>query len=91
MATIEVAPGRRDEFLSLLMAHRTRSLKDEPGTIQFEALLPLDDDTKIMLYEVYRDQAAFDTHSKGSSIARLREEAAGMMIKVSGTRCTLVE
>jgi len=29
--TVEVVPGRMDEFLPLLMAHRARCLKDEPG------------------------------------------------------------
>ena len=90
IATIEIAPGRRDEFVPLLMAHRARCLKDEPGTVQFEVLLPQDDATKVMIYEVYLDEAAFDTHSKGPSLARLREEASGMMAKVSGTRCDVL-
>jgi (4S)-4-hydroxy-5-phosphonooxypentane-2,3-dione isomerase len=90
-ATIEIAPGRRDEVVPLLMAHRARCLKDEPGTVQFEVLLPRDDAAKVMIYEVYRDEAAFDTHSKGPSLARLRDEAAGMMGKVSGTRLAVVE
>ena len=49
VATTEVAPGRRDEFLPLLMAHRTRCLKDEPGTLQFDPLVPRDDDTSAAL------------------------------------------
>ena len=91
VATIEVAPGRRDEFLPLLIAHRTRCLKDEPGTLQFDPLVPRDDDTKVLLYEVYQDDAAFDAHFNGPSIARLREEAAGIIVKLQGTRCNFVE
>jgi quinol monooxygenase YgiN len=91
VATIEIAPGRMDEFLPLLMAHRSRCLKDEPGTLQFEVLRPRDDNTKVMLYEVYRDEAAFDAHWKGPSVARQREEGAGMVVNLSGTRCTLLD
>ena len=91
VATIEVAPGRRDEFLPLLMAHRARCLKDEPGTLQFDPLVPRDDETKVLLYEVYQDDAAFDAHFNGPSIARLREEAAGMIVQLQGTRCNFVE
>jgi (4S)-4-hydroxy-5-phosphonooxypentane-2,3-dione isomerase len=91
IGTVEIAPGRMDEFLPLLMAHRARCLKDEPGTLQFEVLMPRDANTKVMLYEVYQDEAAYDAHSKGPSIARLREEAAGMIVTVSGTRGTLLE
>ena len=91
VGTLEVAPGRKDEVLPLLMAHRARCLKDEPGTLQFEVLVPREDDTKVLLYEVYRDDAAFDVHWNGTSVARLREETAGMIVKVYGTRCALAE
>ena len=66
IVTIEVTTGRRDQVLAFLMAHRARCLKDEPGiTLQFEVLLPHDDDTKVLSYEVYRDAAAFDAHRNG--------------------------
>jgi (4S)-4-hydroxy-5-phosphonooxypentane-2,3-dione isomerase len=92
IGTIEVTPGRRDQVLPLLMAHRARCLKDEPGiTLQFEVLAPYEDDTKLLLYEVYRDDAAFELHRNGASIAQFREETAGMGVKISVTRCALVE
>ena len=92
MGTIEVAPGRRDQLLPLLMAHKARCLKDEPGiTLQFEILLPHDDDTKVLLYEVYRDDAAFDAHRNGPSIVRFREDTAGMIVKLSVTRCAVLD
>ena len=91
IGTLEVAPGRKDEVLPLLMAHRARCLKDEPGTLQFEVLVPREDDTIVLLYEVYRDDAAFNVNWNGTSVARLREEAAGMIVKVYGTRCALAE
>jgi len=91
VVTIEVAPGRRDQFLLLLAAHKKRSLKDEPGTLQFEILLPKDDDTKVLSYEVYRDDAAFETHRKGASLAQWREETAGMVVKLYGTRCAVLD
>jgi quinol monooxygenase YgiN len=90
VATIEIAPGRFDDYLALLLAHRTRCLRDEPGTLQFEVLQPRDDRTKLMLYEVYSDDAAFEAHLKGASMARQREAAAGMTTKVSGTKCSLL-
>src|SRR5262245_19244086 len=91
VVAIEVAPGRRDEILRFLAAHKTRCLKSEPGTLQFEILLPKDDDTKILSYEVYRDDSAFETHRNGPSLAQLREEIAGMVVKLQGTRCAVVD
>ena len=69
VATIEVAPERRDQLLPLLMGHRGRCLKDEPGTLQFEVLAPREDDTKVLLYEVYRDDASFDVHLTGRTLS----------------------
>ena len=91
VGTIEVALGRRAQFLPLLKAHKARCLKEEPGTLQFEILLPKDDDAKVLLYEVYEDDAAFEAHRNGPSFARWREETAGMIVNLYGTRCTVVD
>jgi (4S)-4-hydroxy-5-phosphonooxypentane-2,3-dione isomerase len=60
--TIEIVPGRRNQLISSLLAHKARCLKDEPDTLQMEVLAPRDDDTKVLVYAVYRDDAAFDAH-----------------------------
>ena len=91
IATIEIAPGHMEEYLPLAMAHRARCLRDEPGTLQFELMQPRNDDTKVMLYEVYRDDAAFEAHWNGPSMKQIREEAAAIIVKISGIRCTPVE
>ena len=91
VVTIDVAPGWRDQVVALLAAHKTRCLKDEPGTLQFEILLPKDDSTKVRSYEVYRDDAAFETHRNGPSLAQLRGEIAGMVVKLHGTRSAVAD
>jgi quinol monooxygenase YgiN len=91
LGTFEAAPGRRDQLVPLLMAHRARVLKDEPGTLQFEILTPHDDAAKVLVCEIYRDDAAFDAHRASPSIARFRAESAGMVAKLLVTRCALVE
>jgi (4S)-4-hydroxy-5-phosphonooxypentane-2,3-dione isomerase len=90
VVTIEVAPGRRDEVVALLLAHKAR-LKDEPGPLQFEVLLPKDDDTNVRVYEMYRDAAAFEAHLNAPSLAQWKEETAGMVVKLHGVRCAVVE
>ena len=91
IATMKVAAGRRDQLLPLLKAHGARSLKDEPGTLQFDVLVPREDATKVFLYEVYRDDEAFEAHRNAASIARFREEAAGMFETIEATSCTPAE
>ena len=91
IGTVEVSPGRIDEVLPRLMAHRARCLESEPGTLQFEVLKPHRDDTKFLLYEVYEDEAAFGRHWDGPSMAIARRECAGIIVNVSGVRCDLQE
>ena len=90
LVTIEVAPGRRDQVVALLAAHKAR-LKSEPGTLQFEMLLANDDDTKVLSFEMYRDATAFETHLHGPSLAQLLKETAGTVMKLHGVRCTVVD
>ena len=90
VVTIEVAPGRKDEVVALLLAHKAR-LKDEPGTLQFEVLLPKDEDTKVRVYEMYRDAAAFEVHLNAPSLAQWKKETAGMVVSLHGVRCAVVD
>ena len=90
VVTIEVPPGRRDQVVTSLLAHKAR-LKSEPGTLQFDVLLPKDDDTNVRAYEMYRDAAAFEAHLKGSSLAQWKKETAGMVVKLHGVRCEVVD
>jgi (4S)-4-hydroxy-5-phosphonooxypentane-2,3-dione isomerase len=91
VGTIDVAPGRRDEVLSALKAHKDRVLKDEPGVLKFEILVPREDNTRILLFEVYQDDATFELHRTNLSITQFREETAGMDVKISITRCAILE
>ena len=91
IGSIEVAQGRKDQFLPLLLAHKARCLKDEPGTLQMEMMVPKDDDTKVHFCEIYRDDAAFEVHRNGRSYARWKEETAGMVAKVQATRCVVLD
>ena len=90
VVTIVVAPGRRDQVVTSLAAHQAR-VKDEPGTLQFEVLLPKDDDTKVRVYEMYQDAAAFEVHLNGTSLAQWKKETAEMVLKLHGVRCAVVD
>jgi quinol monooxygenase YgiN len=91
LATFEIAPGRMDEFLPLLMAHRDRCLGDEPGTLRFDLLRPRSEENSVLLYEVYADDAAFQVHWNGPHVARMRAETSGMVAKLTGIRCSLLD
>jgi (4S)-4-hydroxy-5-phosphonooxypentane-2,3-dione isomerase len=91
IATVDVMEGRRDQLLPLLRAHGARCLKDEPGTLQFEVLVPREDAARLFVYEVYRDDLAFEEHRRAASIVQFRNETNGMFSKIDVTRCTPAE
>jgi quinol monooxygenase YgiN len=93
VATIKTVPGRRDEYLRFLDAHGKRCLATEPGTLQFDILLPQEEaeaDT-VMLYEVYASPEAFQTHWNGPSLQQMRQDVAELQVSIQGVRCNLVE
>lgn len=91
VATFDIAEGRMDEFMPLLVAHRDRCLKAEPGTLRFDVLRPKKLENKIMLYEEYQDDAAFQVHWNGASVAQLRSESGDMIAKLDGVPCTVID
>jgi quinol monooxygenase YgiN len=88
IGTIVVQEGTREEVLRSVLAHRERCLQEEAGTLQFEVLVPNTDPTKLMLYELYADAAAFAAHFKGVSMARVREEVGAKVVSLTGIQCT---
>ena len=61
--SIRIKPENVDAFMQKL-DENARNARKEPGCKQFEVLVDPKDGTKIMLYEVYNDEAAFETHQQ---------------------------
>ena len=91
VATIKTVPGKRDEYLAVLKAHGKRCLATEPGTLQFEILVPEEDADTVMLYEVYASPEAFQTHWNGGSLQQAKQEGAGLQLSLNGVHCNVVE
>jgi autoinducer 2-degrading protein len=91
VATIKTTAGKRDEYLDHLRAHAHRCRSTEPGTLQFEILVPHDQPDTLKLYELYATKEAFDAHWNGPSIQQARKDTAGLVVSMTGVRCDLVE
>ncbi len=59
---IDLHPGRRDDFLTLIRANAAGATQDEPGCRRFDVCLDPDRPESVLLYEVYDDGAAFEAH-----------------------------
>jgi quinol monooxygenase YgiN len=83
----EVKPEHRSAFVELMKGHAQR-LRAEDGCQQFDVLLPLEDQSRVLLVEAWRDQAALDVHSKGPMLAKTRETYQPWLTGRKATRCT---
>jgi autoinducer 2-degrading protein len=66
LVRFRIADGQMPTFLPLMIDNAEASRRDEPGCERFDVLQPADDKNLILLYEIYRDRAAFDFHCESA-------------------------
>ena len=60
--TLDAKPEHAADFLELLRYDAAHSETDEPGCLRFDVIQDRDEANRFYLYEVYRDEAAFEAH-----------------------------
>ena len=75
---IRIKPENVDAFMKKL-DENARAARTEKGCRQFEVLVDPNDKTRIMLYEVYNDEAAFEEHQKGAAFKKYVAEAVPLL------------
>jgi hypothetical protein len=79
VATIKSVPGKRDEYLAVLKAHGKRCLATEPGTLQFEILVPQEADTIKRLPAARRRGGKATADQRHLFIGRAQRASAGIV------------
>lgn len=69
-------PGALDPFLTLIRENARKSLADEPECDRFDVLVQRGMPDHILLYEIYKDRAAFDFHLKSKHFAQFNAASA---------------
>lgn len=64
LVEFDLKPGTHNSFMPLMLENARKSLSDEPGCLVFDVLTHVDNDERVVLYEIYRDRAAFEEHLK---------------------------
>lgn len=64
----ELRPGTEDRFLELINENAAASVRDEPGCLLFDVLVPTDNSAQptVLLYEIYASRSAFEYHVTSS-------------------------
>lgn len=71
---IQIKPEFREQFMrSMVEVDARGSVENEPGCLRFDVIQDESDPNRIYLYEVYRDEAAFQAHLKATHFVEWRD------------------
>jgi len=73
---IQIKAGYKDQFIKGLIENARGSVNDEPGCLRFDVIQDANDPNRIWLYEVYKDEAAFQTHTQAPHFIKFRDASA---------------
>jgi quinol monooxygenase YgiN len=90
IAEFEVKPDQLERFLELARTDASHSVADEPGCRQFDVTLDREQPNRVVLYEVYDDEAAFDGHLKTPHLAAFRAGIENLIVSRQVRRLTRV-
>ena len=72
VVSMELKPEYREAFLAAILDDAVNSVKNEPGCIRFDIAQDEQNENRFFLHEVYKDKAAFDTHTKTPHLLKFR-------------------
>jgi quinol monooxygenase YgiN len=75
---LRIKPENVERFMAQVLANG-REARKEPGCRQFEVLVDAADRTKVMLFEVYDDEKAFEDHQQTPHFKKYLAEAVPLL------------
>ena len=78
VVNIRIKPENVNAFMKQLNENAAAARK-EPGCKQFDVLVDPKDTAKVMLYEVYNDEKAFEAHQQTPHFKKYLAEAVPML------------
>jgi quinol monooxygenase YgiN len=78
VVNLRIKPENVDTFMKQLSENAAAARK-EPGCRQFDVLADPKDRTKVMLYEVYDDEKAFEAHQQTPHFKKYVAEAVPLL------------
>jgi quinol monooxygenase YgiN len=89
IAEFEVRPDGLERFLALATADASQSVAKEPGCHQFDVTVD-QAANRVLLYEVYDDEAAFDAHLQTPHLRTFRDGIEPLVVSRNVRRLTRV-
>ncbi|MGD0018584.1 MAG: antibiotic biosynthesis monooxygenase [Candidatus Limnocylindrales bacterium] len=77
---VHVKPEHVADFIESIRANHEGSVR-EPGNLRFDILQSVDDPTRFIAYEAYRDEASATAHKETPHYLAWRDQAADWMVE----------
>ena len=87
---LEIKPDDFETFVDIVTRHAANTLRIEEDCLRFEVLKPRESKNKLMLVEMYSDDAALDRHWNSDHMAAYRQKVSEMIVSRIADRCDLV-
>lgn len=73
IAPIQIKEGYKAQFIEAVVEDARSSERNEPGCLRFNVIQDADDPNRVWVYEVYKDEAAFQAHTQAPHFLKFRE------------------
>jgi quinol monooxygenase YgiN len=78
VVNIRIKPENVDRWMTMALEN-ARNARKEPGCRQFEVLVDPKDRAKVMLFEIYDDEKAFEAHQQTPHFKKYLAEAVPLL------------
>jgi quinol monooxygenase YgiN len=78
VVNIRIKPENVDRWMTMALEN-ARNARKEPGCRQFEVLVDPKDRAKVMLFEIYDDEKAFEVHQQTPHFKKYLAEAVPLL------------
>ena len=78
VVNIRIKPENVDRWIKMALEN-AREARKEPGCRQFEVLVDPKDRTKVLLFEIYDDEKAFEAHQATPHFKKYLAEAVPLL------------
>ena len=91
MVDFTIPEGQLSAFIPLMLTNAHASLALESGCECFDVLRPEGSNDRVLLYEIYRDQAAFDEHCHSPHYLEFAHATQAMVQSKSVMMCAFAQ
>lgn len=79
IAELEIDPGEIAAYKDALKEEITTSIRNEPGVLSLYAVSVKGQPSQIRIFEIYKDQAAYESHLQTPHFKKYKSETQGMV------------